>query len=62
MGANFSLCILKRMMRELEELAEEFAWALAKIRYARAVIQEAQGDPAKGAGVLQALAEIGEEN
>ncbi len=40
----------------LEDLVEEMAWALAKARYARAVIRESRGEDSEE--VLRALAEI----
>ncbi len=38
-------------------MVEKLAWELAKVRYLRAIIQEAKGDPEKGEEVLAALRE-----
>jgi hypothetical protein len=40
---------------------EEIAFELAKVRYARRVVKDANGDPAKGDEVLGALRELREE-
>lgn len=45
----------------MDELIEELTWALAKIRYARAVIRDVRGDPERGAEVLEAIREVGRE-
>lgn len=43
----------------MDELIQELTWALAKIRYARAVITDVRGDPERGSEVLQAIKEVG---